>query len=132
VALLVQGFPDDLRECVSALLRYAPADVAIAGLDLGNVAGAGDALHELAAAHQGRVTEWHVPAGPGWGAARTALLRADPAAIHVIMETSTILTGDALTPLLAGPARMAWPRPAGAALIPIPASARSTTPGPGG
>jgi hypothetical protein len=104
VALLVEGWPDDLRECVTALIEHAPAGVRIAGLDLGNVDGAGDVLHELAAAHQGRIEEWHVPAGGGWGAARTAMLEADPAGMHVIMETSTILTGDALSPLLAAAA----------------------------
>lgn len=101
VALLVQGWPDDLRECVGALLEHAPAGVMISCLDLGNADGAGDALHELAAACPDRIEEWHVPAGSGWGEARTAMLEADPAGIHVIMETSTILTGDALSPLLA-------------------------------
>ncbi len=104
VTLLVQGYPDDLRECVSALVQYAPSGVLIAGLDLGNIDGSGDVLHELAAAHPGRLAHWHLPAGLGWGAARTALLRADPGPVHVIMETSTILTGDALSPLLAATA----------------------------
>jgi hypothetical protein len=101
VALLVQGWPDDLRECVMALLDHAPAEVMVSCLDLGNADGAGDALHELAAAYPDRIEEWHVPAGSGWGEARTAMLAADPAGIHVIMDTSTILTGDALGPLLA-------------------------------
>jgi hypothetical protein len=101
VALLVQGWPDDLRECVGALLEHAPAGVMIACLDLGNADGAGDVLHELASGHRDRIEEWHVPAGSGWGEARTAMLEADPAGVHVIMETSTILTGDALGPLLA-------------------------------
>ncbi len=105
VALLVEGWPEDLRECVAALLAYLPPEVAIAALDLGNAGRAGDALHELAAAHPGRIEAWHVPAGPGWGAARTALLLADPAPVHVIMETSTLLTGDAVTPLLTALAR---------------------------
>jgi hypothetical protein len=101
VALLVEGWPDDLRECVAALLAHAPAGVIISALDVGNRDGAGDVLHELAVAHPGRIEEWHVAASPGWGASRNALLRADPAAVHVIMETSTILTGDAIGPLLA-------------------------------
>ncbi len=121
VALLIQGWPGDLRDCVAAVLEHAPADVMIMGLDVGNADGAGDVLHELAVAHPGRVEEWHIraelgrpgkgsrpgapqPAGPGWGAARTALLRADSAGFHVIMETSTILTGDAISPLLAAAA----------------------------
>jgi hypothetical protein len=100
VALIIEGFQDDLRTCISALLQHAPG-VLIAGLDLGNRDGAGDALHELAAAHPGRIEEWHVPVGPGWGEARDALLRAEQAPVHVIMDTSTVLTGDALGPLLA-------------------------------
>ncbi len=101
VALLVEGYPDDLRDCVTALLAAAPAEVQIIALDIGNVSGSGDALHEVAVASAGRVAEWHVAASKGWGVARNALLRADTAPVHVLMETSTILTGDAITPLLA-------------------------------
>jgi hypothetical protein len=101
VALLVDGYPDDLRDCVTALLAVAPAGVRIIALDCGNVSGAGDVLHELAVASGERVAAWHVAASKGWGVARNALLRADTAPVHVLMETSTILTGDAISPLLA-------------------------------
>jgi hypothetical protein len=100
VALVVEGFGDDLRACISSVLLHAPG-VTISALDVGNCDGAGDTLHELAEAHPGRIEEWHVPSGAGWGEARDALLRADPAPAHVIMDTSTILTGDAIGPLLA-------------------------------
>ena len=101
IGLLVEGWPDDLRECVAALLEHLPPGVIISGLDVGNTTdGAGDALHSLALANPGRVTELHVPDRLGWGPARNALLRADPGPVHVVMETSTILTGDALSPLL--------------------------------
>ena len=100
VALVVDGWPGDLRTCVTALLEHAPADVVVAAVDLGNVDGAGDALHDLAVEHPGRVEEWHVAGQTGWGPARNALLRVDTAAIHVFMDNSTILAGDALTPLL--------------------------------
>jgi hypothetical protein len=86
---------------VTALLAHAPADVMISGLDVGNQDGAGDALAELAMAHPDRIEAWHVAGSPGWSAGRNALLRADPAPVHVIMETSTILTGDAISPLVA-------------------------------
>jgi hypothetical protein len=73
-------------------------------LDLGDVDGAGAALHEFAG---DRVEEWHVDATPawrdgsvGWGQARIALLRADVATVHVWCDLSTVFTGDALTPLL--------------------------------
>jgi hypothetical protein len=100
VALVVEGFRNDVRACISSVLQRAPG-VTISALDVGNRDGAGDALHELAQAHPGRVEEWHVPSGIGWGEARGALLRADPAPVHVIMDTSMILTGDAIGPLLA-------------------------------
>src|SRR5579871_1845407 len=38
VALLVEGWPEDLRECVSALLTHAPPGVVISILDIGNEA----------------------------------------------------------------------------------------------
>lgn len=108
VSLVVDGWPDDVRECVEALRAHLPDGVGIQAIDLGNVDGAGDVLHELAA---DAVEVWHVsgPAawapgaggqGHGWAATRTALLRADTAPIHVWCDLSTVLTGDALTPLL--------------------------------
>jgi hypothetical protein len=100
VGLLVEGWPGDLRDCVAALLAHAPAGVMISALDVGNADGAGDVLAGLAAAHPDRIEAWHVAASPGWASGRNALLRADPGPVHVIMETSTILTGDAISPLL--------------------------------
>ncbi len=111
MSVLVDGWPDDVRACVDALLSHVPADVVVQALDLGNVDGAGDALHEAVAdrAAKGRVEAWHVADGPawrpggsiGWAAARLALLRADTAAVHVWCDLSSVLTGDAVTPLLA-------------------------------
>lgn len=100
VALVVDGWPEDVRECLQALLRHAPPDVRVSALDCGDVAGAGRVLHELAAAAGDRLTVWHIAGQAGWAAARTALLRADTAAVHVWLEVSTVLTGDALSPLL--------------------------------
>lgn len=99
VALLVDGWPDDLRTCVSALLEHAPADVRLLLLENGD-SGAGTVVHELAAGSD-RVDELHVERAAGWGPARQALVRADTAAVHVQMDLSTVLEGDALTPLLA-------------------------------
>ncbi|NAS25200.1 hypothetical protein GT755_26405 [Herbidospora sp. NEAU-GS84] len=105
VALLADGWPADVRACVSAVLAHS--DAGVIALDLGNVDGAGDALHELAEAHPDRVRVWHVAEKPHWrggtaewGPARTKLLQLDTADVHVVMETSTILEGDAIRPLL--------------------------------
>jgi hypothetical protein len=99
VALLVDGWADDVRTCVQALVAHAPDDVVVLLLD--NASDAGGAVHELAQAHPGRVEELHVEQAAGWSEARQALVRADVATVHVLMDVSTVLEGDALTPLLA-------------------------------
>ena len=97
VSLVVDGWPDDVRTCVGALLAHTGDDVVVQAVDLGNVAGAGDALHEFAG---DRLEEWHVTGPAGWADARAALLRADTATVHVWCDLSTVFTGDALSPLL--------------------------------
>jgi hypothetical protein len=97
VSVVVDGWPDDVRVCLDALLGHTDHDVVVQALDLGNVDGAGDALHEFAG---DRLEEWHTVGPAGWSAARTALLRADTARIHVWCDLSTVLTGDGLSPLL--------------------------------
>lgn len=99
VALLVEGWPDDVRTCVEALVEHAPPDVVVVLLENGPT-DAGDVVHALATAHPGRVEELHVEQPAGWGPARQALVRSDTAAVHVLMDVSTVLEGDALTPLL--------------------------------
>ncbi|WP_214109597.1 CysS/YqeB C-terminal domain-containing protein [Acrocarpospora catenulata] len=103
--LVVDGWPDDLRACVEALMVHTTARVI--ALDLGDVDGAGRVLHELAERYPDRISEWHVAEKPhwrggsaGWGAARSKLLHLDDAEMHVVMETSTIVEGDAITPLV--------------------------------
>jgi hypothetical protein len=99
VALLVEGWPDDVRTCVQALIAHAPADVVVVLLENGPT-DAGAVVHEIAAAHPGRVEELHVERPAGWAEARNALVRSDVAAVHALMDLSTVLEGDALTPLL--------------------------------
>ncbi len=98
VGVLVDGWGDDVRTCVHALLEHAPDDVAVLLLDHGSDAGA--VVHELASAAPGRVQELHVERAGGWSQARQAMLRADTAAVHVLLDPSTVLEGDALTPVL--------------------------------
>lgn len=99
VALLVDGWAEDLRTCVEALVAHAPDDVVVVLLDNGSHAGA--TVHELALAHPGRVQELHVERTAGWAEARQALVRTDTATVHVLMDVSTVLEGDALGPILA-------------------------------
>lgn len=103
IALLVDGWPDDVRACVAALLAHAPADAAIWLLDLGDVDGAGGVVHELAAAHPGRIVELHCAQTldqAGWGKATARLIELEQAPVHVLMDPSSVLTGDAISPLL--------------------------------
>ncbi len=101
VAVLVEGWAGDLRDFAGAFVAHAPADVVLLALDVGNRDGAGDALHDLARAHPGRIEELHAETSTGWSDAVSALARADTAQVHVLSDLSTVLTGDALTPLLA-------------------------------
>ncbi|MCW2598767.1 MAG: hypothetical protein JWM02_596 [Frankiales bacterium] len=98
VALLVEGWPDDLRTCVEGLLAHAPDDVVVVLLENGDT-DAGAVVHELAG--HPRVEELHIERAAGWADARNALVRADTAAVHVLMDLSTVLEGDGIGPLLA-------------------------------
>jgi hypothetical protein len=98
VALLVEGWPEDVRTCVDALLAHTPEDVIVVLLENGST-DAGSVVHELAA--NPRVQELHVERAAGWAEARQALIQHDVATVHVLMDISTVLEGDALTPLLA-------------------------------
>jgi len=98
VALLVDGWPDDVKTCVDALLLHTPDDVRIVLLENGET-DAGALVHELAA-HE-RVQELHLAQATGWAQARNALIRWDTATVHVIMDVSTVLEGDGIGPLVA-------------------------------
>ncbi|MFC5831289.1 hypothetical protein [Nonomuraea insulae] len=106
VSLLIDGWPEDVRTCLRSLMDHTEARVL--ALDLGNVDGAGDVLHELARQYPERIVEWHVAEAPHWrggtatwSESRAKLLRLDEAEIHVLMETNVALGGDALSPLIA-------------------------------
>ncbi len=100
IGVLVDGWPEDVRECLNALIEFAP-NHPIAVVDLGNVNGAGEVVEEIAATHP--MTVFHIAQDlqtAGWAASRNALIKAIPAEVHVIMDLSTILTGDAISPLV--------------------------------
>ncbi|HEU0132962.1 MAG TPA: hypothetical protein VFQ85_18435 [Mycobacteriales bacterium] len=86
VAILAEGWPDDVRRCVDSVLAHTEAYVLV--LDAGS------------GFHDERVETLHLAAHPGWAAARTALLKADTATIHVALDPSLELTGDAVTPVV--------------------------------
>jgi hypothetical protein len=103
VGLIVDGWPEDLTACVTALLQHAPQEVVIHLLDCGNVDDAGQRAEDLAAVHPQRIGVLHLASNlnqVGWGAACAALLMLEQAPCHVVMDLSSRLTGDAITPLL--------------------------------
>ena len=103
IGVIVDGWPDDLRTCLDALIEHAPEGTVVIGLDLGNVDDAGLVLHEYARANESRIVELHCAQTlqqAGWSAAVTALLQISAARVHIIMDLSSVLEGDAVTPLV--------------------------------
>jgi hypothetical protein len=86
VAILAEGWPDDVRRCADSVRMHTDAYVLILDAGTGFTYDGAEVLH--LAAH------------PGWAAARTALLRADTATVHVALDPSVELSGDAITPVL--------------------------------
>ena len=99
VGLVVDGWPQDVETCVRAWLDHT--DAVVVALDLGDVDGAGRLLARLAEEAGGRLEHHHVERPCGWGEAREALLALDTSEVHVVADTSTVLEGDALSPLVA-------------------------------
>ena len=103
IGVIVDGWPDDLRTCLDALIEHAPEGTVVIALDLGNVDGAALVLHEYARANESRIVELHCAQTlqqAGWSASITALLQISAARVHIIMDLSSVLEGDAVTPLV--------------------------------
>lgn len=96
IGIIVDGWGEDLRTCVDALVRHTDAGIVL----LDNASDAGGVVHELALAHPVRVHELHVERPLGWSAATLALLHAHDARVHVSMDPSSVVSGDAITPLV--------------------------------
>jgi hypothetical protein len=104
LALLVDGWPDDLETCVRALMVNLAPDVVVVALDCGDVDGAGLRLHHLAAEFEGRLIELHVDlplARIGWAPAVTALASVVRSPLFGVIDMSTVLTGDGLPAIIA-------------------------------
>ena len=86
VSIVADGWPDDVRRCVESVRGHTDARVLVLDAGIGLAVDGAEVLH--------------LATDPGWAAARTALLRADTARIHVTLDPSIELTGDALTPVV--------------------------------
>jgi len=103
IGVIADGWPDDVRECLDALIRYAPQSCRVVVVDCGNVDGVGAVVEELAQQHRDRVQALHLQqplATVGWSALRMALIESIPSSVHVVMDVSTVLDGDAITQLV--------------------------------
>lgn len=96
VGIVVDGWGDDLVTCVEALVAHTSATVLL----LDNASDAGLVVHELSKKHPGRVIERHIERALGWSAATVALMSAHDSRIHLAMDPSSVVTGDAITPLV--------------------------------
>ena len=94
--IIVDGWGDDLVTCVEALLAHSDAGIVL----LDNASDAADTVHAIARAHPDRVFERHLERPIGWSAATVALMDSHDARVHVSMDPSSVLTGDAITPLV--------------------------------
>ncbi|HVF05370.1 MAG TPA: hypothetical protein VNA20_11055 [Frankiaceae bacterium] len=86
VAILAEGWPDDVRRCVASVRAHSDAHVLVLDCGTGYTDDDAEVLH--------------LATDPGWAAARTALLEADTARVHLTLDPSIELTGDAVTPVL--------------------------------
>jgi hypothetical protein len=95
VSLVLDGFVDDAITSIQALKKYSPADTAILII----VNGKPD-LGTLATELDERTFIAQINMGCGWAEAQNAALKLAPAPYLVVMDPSTIFTGDAITPTL--------------------------------
>jgi len=86
VAIVADGWPEDVRRCVASVRAHTDAHVLVLDAGIGYTDDAAEVLH--------------LANDPGWAAARTALLRADTARVHLTLDPSIELTGDAVTPVV--------------------------------
>lgn len=102
VALLADGWPDDLRICASGVLDNTDANLVI--LDLANVDGAGLVAEEIRSKYLDRVQVIHLAQDlktAGWANCQNALIKKITSPIYLVMDLSTLASGDFLSPLLA-------------------------------
>lgn len=104
VAVLADGWPEDIDTSVRAVVEHSSPTIRIAILDCGNVSGAGERAHALTGEFPDRVSSFHVAgtvADVGWGPAMRTLIATVDAPFVAPLDTATVLEGDAFSALLA-------------------------------
>ncbi len=95
IAIIAEGYIDDLIAAISSAKEYAPVGCAILVLISGK-----PELRSIAAQVDARTFIAQVQEGVGWGEAANALLKYSPAPYVIIMDPSTRLLADAVTPTI--------------------------------
>lgn len=103
IALIADGFIEDLVVTIKAAKEWAPEDCAILVLISGQ-----PELHDIATQLDSRTFITQIQEGVGWAEAANALLKLSPAPYVIIMDPSTRLLGDAVTPSVAALASGEW------------------------
>ncbi len=95
VAIIVNGFIEDLIISIDKLKEFAPTSCAILILISGK-----PELGKLASRLDSRTFIAEVQEGVGWAEAANALLKLAPSPFVIIMDPSTHLLGDAVSPII--------------------------------
>jgi GT2 family glycosyltransferase len=95
VAIYIDGFLDDAATCITALKLNSSSDIAIYLIVSGDLD-----VTTLYSLLDDRTFIVHITQGVGWGEANNALLKLANSTSVIFMDPSTILTGDAISPVL--------------------------------
>ena len=95
IGLIADGFIDDLIISIKAIKEFSPRDCAILVVISGK-----PELLDIATQLDERTFITQVQEGVGWAEAANALLKFSPAPYLIIMDPSTHLLGDAVTPVI--------------------------------
>jgi len=102
VLLLVEGWLEDTKECIEALLKYLNENTSLLIIDFGNKENVGNYLNEVAKSKD-RVEVIHVSQSlqeAGWANSINKLVEMNENPYSVIMDLSSIIYEDIVTKLL--------------------------------
>ncbi|MEC7103614.1 MAG: hypothetical protein VXW92_03955, partial [Actinomycetota bacterium] len=103
VCVIIDGWPDDTDVCLKALQAHAPADATVLVIDCANVDDAGTRAEVFADDQPERFRVLHMEptlASLGWSSVVSAAINLSRCEVFVIMDLSTIIEGDAFSPML--------------------------------
>ncbi len=103
IAIIADSYIEDLVTAIRSIKDFAPESCAILVLITGK-----PELHDLAGQLDGRTFIAQIQEGVGWGEAANALLKFAPAPYVIVMDPSTRLLGDAVTPTVEKLATGEW------------------------